>query len=84
MDSLGCEISARPAVTALTEIFPRLRPDFPRDTNGKVRTDTLTDEEFAAFAGILGHYHVSTDKRDPGPAFDWGKLLRAARAGEGE
>jgi len=68
---------------ALTAIFPRLRPDFPRDTNGKVRTDALTDEEFAAFAGILGHYHVSTNKRDPGPAFDWGKLLRAVRAGDG-
>jgi hypothetical protein len=34
----------------------------------------------AAFGGILGHFHLQTDKRDPGPAFDWERLLAAARS----
>ena len=33
-------------------------------------------EEFQAFRGILGHYHITKGKRDPGPAFDWGRLTR--------
>jgi N-acetyl-anhydromuramyl-L-alanine amidase AmpD len=45
-----------------------------------VRTDVLTDEEFAAFSGVLGHLHVSANKSDPGPAFDWERFLREARA----
>jgi len=68
--------------SALAEIFPRLRLDAPRDAKLRVRTDVLSDAEFASFAGVLGHYHVSVDKRDPGPAFDWGRLLRAARSGD--
>ncbi len=64
----------------LLEAFPNLRADAPRATDGSVRTDVLTDEEFAAFSGILGHYHVSRDKRDPGPAFDWEPFLAAVRA----
>jgi N-acetyl-anhydromuramyl-L-alanine amidase AmpD len=42
--------------------------------------DALTDEEEAAFQGVLGHHHLQADKRDPGPAFDWERFLRAARA----
>jgi N-acetyl-anhydromuramyl-L-alanine amidase AmpD len=28
-----------------------------------------------AFPGIVGHFHVSDVKVDPGPAFDWGRLF---------
>jgi len=59
----------------LTSVFPRLSPDAPRDAQGHLRTGVLSDEELAGFHGILGHYHVSPDKRDPGPAFDWERFL---------
>ena len=50
------------------------------DAAGKVRWDALSDEEFKAFHGILGHYHVTKDKQDPGPAFDWEPFLERVRA----
>ncbi len=69
---------------ALTRLFPRLRPDAPRyargPLRGKVRREVLSDEELAAFQGILGHWHVSQDKVDPGPAFDWEGFLWRVRA----
>jgi N-acetyl-anhydromuramyl-L-alanine amidase AmpD len=39
----------------------------------------LSDEEFSAFGGILGHFHVQRNKTDPGPAFDWERVLQRAR-----
>ncbi|MEW6073953.1 MAG: peptidoglycan recognition family protein [Planctomycetota bacterium] len=65
---------------ALIELCPRIAPDAPRDARGAVRTDALSEAELAAFSGILGHHHVSPDKRDPGPAFDWERFLAAVRA----
>lgn len=65
---------------ALVEIFPRLAPDAPRDENGTVRGDVLSDEEFDAFSGVLAHWHVTRSKRDPGPAFDWDGFLARVRA----
>jgi N-acetyl-anhydromuramyl-L-alanine amidase AmpD len=60
---------------ALCDIFPRLRPEIPRGADGHVLTRTLGAEEWAGFAGILGHYHVQQNKGDPGPALDWDHLL---------
>jgi hypothetical protein len=65
---------------ALCETFPRLAPDAPRDEGGRVRADALSDEELASFHGILGHCHVTADKQDPGPAFDWEVFLERVRA----
>jgi N-acetyl-anhydromuramyl-L-alanine amidase AmpD len=65
---------------ALSEVFPSIALDAPRDAAGRVRTDALSDDEEAAFHGLVGHYHLQTDKRDPGPAFDWERVLRDARA----
>jgi N-acetyl-anhydromuramyl-L-alanine amidase AmpD len=65
---------------ALARVFPRIELDAPRDASGEVRTDALSDAEEADFHGILGHYHLQTDKRDPGPAFDWERFLAEARA----
>ncbi len=64
---------------ALAQLFPRIDLEAPRAAGGRVRTDALTDEEELSFQGILGHYHLQTDKRDPGPAFDWERLLAEAR-----
>jgi len=65
---------------ALARVFPRIELAAPRDASGAVRRDALGDEEELAFHGILGHYHLQTDKRDPGPAFDWERFLAEARA----
>lgn len=65
---------------ALCRVFPHIDAEVPRDARGDVRTETLSADELARFRGILGHYHVSATKLDPGPAFDWeGFLLRVRR-----
>ena len=58
----------------LCRVLPRIAPDFPRDVSGRVRTDELTNAEYEAFHGILGHYHLTKQKQDPGPALDWDRL----------
>ena len=64
----------------LCRTFPRMAPDTARETNGQVATRMLTDEEFAAFGGVLGHFHVQRNKVDPGPAFQWDAFLQQVRA----
>jgi N-acetyl-anhydromuramyl-L-alanine amidase AmpD len=39
----------------------------------------LDAADLEEFEGLLGHYHIQTEKTDPGPAFDWDKLLGDAR-----
>ncbi len=64
---------------ALNRALPGLRLDAPRGSDGKVTTDALTSDQLEAYQGVLGHYHVTDNKQDPGPAFDWDKFLGAAR-----
>ncbi|MDA0932405.1 MAG: N-acetylmuramoyl-L-alanine amidase [Planctomycetota bacterium] len=65
---------------ALSRILPSIRLDVPRDaTTGAPRTDALTGDELAAYSGVLGHLHVTSNKTDPGPALSWEELLRRAR-----
>jgi N-acetylmuramoyl-L-alanine amidase len=51
----------------------------PRDAGGAVRTDALSDEELAAWSGLIGHQQITTRKSDPGPAFDWEHLFELTR-----
>lgn len=67
---------------ALGQVFPRLRLDFPRDAAGRVVREKLPDPALQNYAGILGHYHVQTDKVDPGPAFDWDRLQAGIRSAQ--
>ena len=64
---------------ALCAIFPRIELDAPRGADGRVRTSVIAEEEWSSYRGILGHLHVQANKSDPGPAFDWERLLLAAR-----
>jgi hypothetical protein len=64
----------------LCALCPRSRPGAPRGANGRVLDRVLTPEGFASFQGILGHYHVTEEKIDPGPAFDWEAFLARVRA----
>ena len=40
----------------------------------------LPKDQLDAYEGVLGHYHVDTNKTDPGPAFQWDRVINGARA----
>lgn len=64
---------------ALCTVFPNMPCDFPRDANGDPLNDKLPDEQLASYRGLLGHYHIQANKTDPGPAFDWSRVVTGAR-----
>jgi N-acetylmuramoyl-L-alanine amidase len=64
----------------LCSVFPNLPCDYPRDERGDLITSKLPDEELAAFRGLIGHYHIQSNKTDPGPALQWDYLVRSARS----
>lgn len=69
---------------ALARIFPRMPLDYPRDEGGRLVTHTLEPEQLAEFRGVLGHYHIQKNKIDPGPSFDFDRVIRAARRRAGK
>ncbi len=60
----------------LVKVFPKIENDYPRDEQGHLIVDELSDEQFAEFTGYLGHFHERQGKTDPGPAFDWERLRK--------
>jgi hypothetical protein len=64
---------------ALCKVFPKIRCDYPRDDQGQLIPQVLPKEQWQAFQGVLGHYHIQQNKTDPGPAFQWDKVIDAAR-----
>jgi N-acetyl-anhydromuramyl-L-alanine amidase AmpD len=64
---------------ALSRIFPKIKLDYPRDAEGKVLPHKLPDDTLAKYRGILGHFHIQTNKTDPGPALQWDKVIEGAR-----
>ena len=64
---------------ALCKAFPAITCDYPRGPDGKLVRQKLSDEELKNYHGVLGHFHVQTNKIDPGPAFDWDKVIGGAR-----
>ncbi|HEY0969300.1 MAG TPA: N-acetylmuramoyl-L-alanine amidase [Opitutaceae bacterium] len=65
---------------ALTTVFPKITLDAPRGPDGRVLTTKLPDDELAAFQGVIGHHHIQANKIDPGPAFDWDRVIDGAKA----
>ena len=63
----------------LCKVFPRIECKYPTDADGKLINGKLSDQDLANFHGVLGHYHSTTEKIDPGPAFDWERVIRGAR-----
>ncbi len=63
----------------LCTVFPNLTCDYPREADGALMTHTLSPEAYANYHGILGHYHVQTNKVDPGPALQWDYVIGEAR-----
>ncbi|MCA8971001.1 MAG: N-acetylmuramoyl-L-alanine amidase [Planctomycetes bacterium] len=66
-------------VATLHEALPRIALDAPREPDGSVVSKVLDEDRFDAFEGVLGHFHVQKNKTDPGPAFDWERVLTRAR-----
>ncbi len=65
---------------ALCKVFPKMACDYPHDAAGNLIDHKLPDAELNAYHGILGHYHIQTNKIDPGPAIQWEQLVKGARA----
>ena len=65
---------------ALCKIFPKLKCQYPVDADGKLIPHKLPDDALRQYAGVLGHYHIQTNKNDPGPAFDWARVVGGAKA----
>lgn len=63
----------------LCTVFPKLECDYPRDASGKLITQTLPRDQWDSYQGVLGHFHVQTNKIDPGPAFQWDRVIDGAR-----
>ena len=65
---------------ALCEIFPKIKCRYPVDEQGQLIPHKLPDDELKNYQGVLGHYHIQTNKVDPGPAFDWKRVIGGAQA----
>lgn len=63
----------------LCTVFPKIPCRYPTDANGKLITHKLPDDDLRRYEGVLGHYHIQTDKTDPGPAFNWDYVIDGAR-----
>lgn len=64
---------------ALCQIFPNLRCDYPRDEKGALIPEKLPNERLVSYRGLIGHYHLQTNKIDPGPAFQWDRVVNEAK-----
>jgi len=65
---------------ALHRALPGIELDYPRGPDGRVLPRVLDDDDFRSFRGLLAHWHVQENKIDPGPAFDWQRVIHGARA----
>ena len=70
-----------PSTAQLVKDSPTSRANALATLNepGVLIRHALSDEQYDVYQGILGHYHVQTDKLDPGPAFQWDTVIMGAR-----
>src|SRR5947207_14270942 len=54
--------------------------DATREESGNVINHQLPPEQLRNYQGLMGHYHVQKEKQDPGPAFDWARVVHGAQA----
>lgn len=64
---------------ALCKALPKIKCDYPRDAQGNLVTQKLAEDELQAYQGVMGHFHIQTNKVDPGPAFQWDRVIQGAR-----
>lgn len=65
---------------AICTVFPKIHCDYPRGNDHRLVNRKLPEEQLEKYQGVLGHYHIQTDKMDPGPAMQWDYLIDGARA----
>jgi N-acetylmuramoyl-L-alanine amidase len=63
----------------LCTVFPKIKCDYPRNPDGTLMTHKIPTEELKNYQGVLGHYHIQTNKVDPGPALQWDYVIGEAR-----
>jgi len=63
----------------LCRVLPKIKCDYPKDADGKLIPGKLPDDQLKNYEGVLGHFHIQTDKVDPGPALQWDYLIDNAR-----
>ena len=63
----------------LSKVLPEIKCDYPKDAAAQLIRKKLPDAELKSYQGVLGHFHVQTDKVDPGPAFQWDYVIGGAR-----
>jgi len=64
---------------ALHRALPGIELQYPTGQDSRVLDRVLDADEFRSFRGVLAHWHVQRNKIDPGPAFDWDKVVGGAR-----
>ena len=64
---------------ALCKALPQIKCDYPKDAAGNLIRQKLPETELEAYRGVLGHFHIQTNKVDPGPAFQWDYVIDNAR-----
>jgi N-acetyl-anhydromuramyl-L-alanine amidase AmpD len=67
-------------MAAINKALPRIHLEAPRDLHGHIVNRALSASQLHNHNGVLGHFHVQTNKQDPGPAFQWQRVLSEARA----
>jgi N-acetyl-anhydromuramyl-L-alanine amidase AmpD len=63
----------------LCTVLPRIECKYPTNAAGELIPHKLTNDEWENYHGILGHYHIQSNKVDPGPAFNWDYVIGNAR-----
>jgi N-acetylmuramoyl-L-alanine amidase len=63
----------------LCTVFPKITCDYPREADGKLMTHKLPNDQLNKYHGVMGHYHIQTNKVDPGPALQWDYVIGEAR-----
>ena len=63
----------------LSKVLPLIKCDYPKDAAGNLIRQKLPEAELEAYRGVLGHFHIQTNKVDPGPAFQWDYVVNNAR-----
>ncbi|MEC8025251.1 MAG: N-acetylmuramoyl-L-alanine amidase [Myxococcota bacterium] len=62
----------------LLKLFVReldMKKTYPMTPDGKVIPHLLADEDTKKLHGFIGHWHLDDQRWDPGPAFDWERVL---------
>lgn len=63
---------------ALLRIFPNLPAEYPQSSPGQQAWETMPERASHAFSGYIGHFHLTTEKWDPG-LWDFKEYCRSLR-----